>query len=69
MFANVEIGDQKNDSITYAHIYVQNKEFKEFFKTARERIIGIIGNIFTKVENIDFIILVGGFSYSNFLQN
>lgn len=69
MFANVEIGDQKNDSITFAHMYVQNKEFREFFKTARDKIIGIIENIFAEVENIDFIILVGGFLCSNFLQN
>lgn len=69
MFANVEIGDQKNYLITFAHIYVQNKEFRGFLKTARDKIIGIIENIFAEVENIDFIILVGGFSYSNFLQN
>lgn len=69
MFANLELGDQKNDSITLAHIYVQNKEFREFFKTARDKIIGVIENIFAEVGTIDFIILVGGFSCSHFLRN
>lgn len=68
MFANVELGDQKNDSITFSHMYVKNKEFREFFKTARDKIIEIIENIFSEVGNFDFIILVGGFSCSHFLQ-
>lgn len=68
MFANTEL-DQKNESITLAHMKVQNKEFREFFKTARDKIIDIIENIFSEVENFDFIILVGGFSCSHFLRN
>lgn len=35
----------------------------------RDKIIGIIENIFVEVENIDFIILVGGFLCLNFLWN
>lgn len=69
MFANIELGDKKYESITFAHIYVQNKEFREFFKTARDKIIGVIENIFAEVGTIDFIILVGGFSCSHFLRN
>lgn len=37
MFANIELGDQKNESITFAHIYVQNKEFREFSKQRRTK--------------------------------
>lgn len=47
---------------------IVDKEVRDFFKTARDKIIEIIENIFSEVANFDFIILVGGFFFSHFLR-
>uniref|UniRef100_K1R2D7 Heat shock 70 kDa protein 12B n=1 Tax=Magallana gigas TaxID=29159 RepID=K1R2D7_MAGGI len=60
MFANTEVQE---------HIYVYQPQFQGFFKTAKEEIIRMIENIIAEVESIEFIILVGGFSCSEFLKD
>lgn len=66
-FANTEVQNAHKQTLTFAHMYVQNEHFKSFFTTAKENIIGILKDILIELETIDFIIFVGGFSGSKFL--
>lgn len=68
-FSKVKLDVKRNKSITVAHMYVQNEEFKTFFITAKSKIIETIETILVEIGTIDFIILVGGFSCSNFLTD
>lgn len=68
-FANTEIKNAHKQTLTYAHMYVQNEHFKSFFTTPKDRIIGILKNILVEIGTINFIILVGGFSGSKFLTD
>lgn len=68
-FANTEVQDQHKRTLTFAHMYVQNEQFKSFFTTAKDKIIGILKDILVELETIDFIIFVGGFSGSKFLTD
>lgn len=48
---------------------MNKRSSKVFFKTAKKEIIRIIEKIIAEIESIDFIILVGGFSCSEFLRD
>lgn len=68
-FANTEIQKEHTQTLTLAHMHVQNEHFKSFFTTPKDNIIGILKNILVEIGTINFIILVGGFSGSRFLTD
>lgn len=68
-FANTEIQKEHKQTLTLAHMHVQNEHFKSFFTTPKDKIIGILKNILVEIGTINFIILVGGFSGSKFLTD
>uniref|UniRef100_K1Q9C0 Heat shock 70 kDa protein 12B n=1 Tax=Magallana gigas TaxID=29159 RepID=K1Q9C0_MAGGI len=68
-FANTEIQKEHKQTLTLAHMHVQNEHFKSFFTTPKDKIIGILKNILVEIGTINFIILVGGFSGSRFLTD
>lgn len=68
-FANTEVLDQHTRTLTFAHMYVHNEQFKSFFMVAKNKIIGILKDILVELDTIDFIIMVGGFSGSKLLTD
>ncbi|XP_065930489.1 heat shock 70 kDa protein 12A [Magallana gigas] len=68
-FANTAIQKEHKQTLTLAHMHVQNDHFKSFFTTPKDKIIGILKNILVEIGTINFIILVGGFSGSKFLTD
>lgn len=67
-FSNKLVKDpKKKDSISFAHMYVQNEEFKQFFAVIKDKIISLIKNILKETGKIDLVLLVGGLSSSKYI--
>lgn len=51
-FANTEVLDQHTRTLTFAHMYVQNEQFKSFFMVAKNKIIGILKDILVELDSL-----------------
>ncbi|XP_060074410.1 heat shock 70 kDa protein 12A-like [Ylistrum balloti] len=57
-----------NDIQSFNKLSIENDEFKSFFRPSSEDIVAHIRMILSETENVDLILLVGGFATSGYLN-